>query len=772
MRPDGTVKVLDFGLAKAFDPASSVSVEAMNSPTLTVRGTQLGVILGTAAYMAPEQAKGKTVDKRADIWAFGVVLYEMLTGERAFKGDDISETLASVLKDTPSLDALPAATPPRLKQLLKRCLERDVRMRLRDIGEARVEIARIQEGAAEVAPVSALIEAAAPKSFVARTLPWAFTTVFGAALIASLMAWAPWRAAPVPTPRKLLASIGADATLPTDLGASVILSPDGMTLAFVAQQASQTRLFVRKLDQLQAAALAGTEDATNPFFSPDGQWVAFFAGRKLKKISVTGGAAVILCDAANGRGGTWTDDDAIIFTPENGTNVTLMRVPAAGGTPAVFGVLNKGATSQRWPQALPGGKAVLFSEHSATNDWDDGNVVVEPFSGGTPKIVVTGGHYGRYVPTGHVIYLRQGTLFAIRFDLDRLETIGQAAPVLDSVVANPAVNGGAQVAFSSDGTLVYVRGASASTAKPIDWTTRDGKTSVLREAKANWANPRFSPDGQKLALEITDGKQHNIWVYEWARDTLTQLTFGPAQDQLPVWTPDGRHVVFSSDRAKPGTANVFWVNADGTGDVTRLTDSNAHQIATSWHPSGKFLVFMEGRTTSRFDLMILPMEGDAVRGWTPGKPTAFLTTPAIKVMPMFSPDGRWIAYVSNEAGGAGLDVYVRPFPAKDGRWRVSSGGGSYPKWSATARELLFLSGQKMMFAPYEVVGDSFRVGKPQIWSPTSIRGLGLKSPYDLHPDGKRLATQAAQEQGIVGQDKVVFVFNFFDELRRMVPLKK
>jgi serine/threonine-protein kinase len=592
-------------------------------------------------------------------------------------------------------------------------------------------------------------------------------------VIAAVALWAPWRSAPVPPPRRLLAGIGADASFGTDPGASVVLSPDGSTLAFVATQAGQARLFIRKLDELQGTPLAGTEGAASPFFSPDGQWIAFFAGGKLKKISVTGGAPVNLCDAPRGRGGTWIDDDAIIFTPTNVANVTLMRVSAAGGAPVAFGALSQGAVTQRWPQALPDGKGVLFSEHLSTTNWDGANLVVAPLSGGAPKVVVRGGYYGRYVPSGHLIYMQQGALFAVRFDLGRLETIGQAVPALEGVAANPALTGGARFAFSRDGTLVYQPGGNTSAAKPIDWVTGDGKTSVLRATKADWANPRFSPDGQKLAIDISDGKQRDIWVYDWARDTLTQLTFDPGNDRNPVWTPDGRRIVFASDRAKQGTYNLYWVNADGTGEVSRLTDSPEPQVPWSWHPSGKFLAFSALRGLTGADLMILPMEGDAARGWTPGKATAFLATPATETSPMFSPDGRWIAYFSNEAGG-NYDIYVRPFLGPGGPWRISTEGGLYPRWSSITHELLFLTLQgKVMSAPYAAVGESFRADKPQIWSPAIVQGPGpTNAPYDLHPDGKRLATATAMasDQSAV-QNKVVFVLNFFDYLRKIAPNK-
>ena len=333
-------------------------------------------------------------------------------------------------------------------------------------------------------------------------------------------------------------------------------------------------------------------------------------------------------------------------------------------------------------------------------------------------------------------------------------------------------SGGAQVAFSADGTLVYVPGAAADTTHPIDWMTRDGKVSTLRAEEATWANSRLSPDGQRLALDVFDGKQRDIWVYEWARDSLTRLTFDSGDEYRPAWTPDGRRIVSSSDRAKPGTHNLYWVNADGTGEVTRLIESPERQTAFSWHPGGRFLAFQanrsDGSATSP-DLMILPMEGDAKRGLSPGKPTVFLNTPALEVSPMFSPDGRWIAYSSNEPG-SGLDVYVRPFPGPGGKWRISTVGGSHAHWSATSHELLFQNQGKILFAPYSVVGDSFRPEKPQVWSPTSHVSLGTNYPYDIHPDGKRLAIIAARDEtSAVAQDKVVFLFGFGDYLKKIAP---
>jgi len=783
VRTDGTVKVLDFGLAKAVGSPEGLRYEdgvaqgfsPANSPTLTARATHMGVILGTAPYMAPEQARGKVVDKRADIWAFGLIVYEMLTSRRAFDGEEVSDVLAAVLRQQIDWSPLPVDVPAPLHQLLRRCLERDPRKRLRDIGEARL----ILEDPHALDPVVASSPTAIGASGLTaprwrRALPWAVAGLLAAALAVALLTWAPWRSARSPAPRRLLASIGADASLTRGTGASAILSPDGTTLAFVARQQNQTRLFVRKLDHLQAVALTGSEGAESPFFSPDGQWIGFFAGGQLKKMSVTGGAAIRLCAAPTGRGGTWADADTIIFTPSPEAPV-LMRVPASGGTPAAFGTRGDVPASQRWPEALPGGRGVLYSESRSASNWEGANLVVTPLSGGPPKVVVRGGYFGRYVPGGYLLYMNQGTLFAVRFDLDRLEALGQPLPALDGVSGSVST-GGVQLALSAEGTFAYLPGAATATVNPIEWLTRDGKTSTLRTVKADWGNPQFSPDGQSLAMDISDGTQRDIFVYSWARDTLTQLTFDPGQDRMPVWTPDGRRVVFASNRAK-GVHNLYWVNADGTGEVTRLTDSPDSHSPRSWHPSGKFLAFTAVPPGGSMDLMILPMEGDNSRGWTPGTPTVFLRTPANEGSPVFSPDGRWIAYNSTEAG-VYYEVYVRPFPGPGGKWRISSGGGTYPRWSEATRELLFVnpfdpSPSKVMTAPYFVAGESFRADTPQLWSPISVQGTGTaNSPFDIHPDGKRIATAPLPDQPGVVQDRIVFIFNFPEYLSTLMSANK
>ena len=512
---------------------------------------------------------------------------------------------------------------------------------------------------------------------------------------------------------------------------------------------------------------------------------------------------IALCPAPSPRGGTWTDDDSIIFSPSPSGGTTLLRVSASGGTPAVFSPLSTGAVSQRWPQALPGARGVLFSESASAARWDAANLVVVPLSGGTPKVVVRSAYYGRYVPGvrsegglgrrilgavglaspkqsegGHLVYMNQDTLFAVRFDLDRLEAVGQAVPALEGI-AGSINSGGVQMAVSSDGTLVYVPGTTAMSARSIDWLTRDGEAAPLRTAEADWANPRFSPDGQALAMDISDGRQRDIWVYAWERGRLTQLTFDPGNDTVPVWTPDGRRIVFASDRAKIGVSNLYWVNADGTGEVTRLTDSPYTQTPGSWDLNSRFLAFT-GNLATGTAVMILPMEGDGARGSTPGTPTVFLDRKWSQGTPAFSPDGRWIAYHSNEASGAIYDVYVRPFRGPGGPWRISTTGGRSPRWSTKTHELLYATylnpttPSKIMTVPYTVAGETFQVEEtPQVWSPTSVQAMSpLNAAYDLHPDGKRIAASPVRDESQVVQDHVVFVFNFAEYLATIAPAKE
>ena len=769
IRPDGTVKVLDFGLAKAMEPVGG-ALNVSQSPTITSPTmTQAGIILGTAAYMSPEQARGKPVDKRTDIWAFGCVLYEMLTGVRAFAGDEVSDTLAFIITREPAWSALPASTPGSIRRLLRRCLTKDRRQRLSDIADARLEIAEVgAEQAAEVSSTAATSPTITRKPFPWPSMALASAGLFALAVSIAISPWAPWQSQPALVPaQQLSAELGADVVI-SSTSAGLALSPDGSLLAFEGEKNGSKQLHVRRLDQLQAIALPGTVGASIPFFSPDGQWIGFFAEGKLKKVAVTGGAAATICDAPDPRGGAWGEDGDIVFATAGSVSSprkSLLRVSPASGTPQPATTLSDDEVTHRWPQVLPGARAILYTAHNRANDYANANIVVQTLPNGPRKILQRGGSFGRYVPSGHLVYVHDGTLYAAPFDLVALEITGAARPVIENI-ANQPVTGSAQFAVAANGTAVYLHGQTSSTDVPIEWLTRDGKTTPLRATRAIWNHPQFAPDGTRLAMDINNG-QTDIAVYDWARGKLTPLTFGAGPDQTPAWTPDSLRIAFVSGRGADGRMDLYWVRADGGGDPQLLTDRGSFSLAMgSWHPSGRFLAFQEG-SPGITDLMILPMEGDEVSGWKPGKPYAFLNTPAVESAPYFSPDGRWLAYQSNESGR--VEVYVRPFPVREGKWLISSGGGQGPTWSRAKRELLYLTlDNRIMSVPYTVEGDSFRGETPRLWTERRILRRQRLRSLDLHPDGERVAAAVAPEgQTEDRRDKVVFIFNFFDELRRI-----
>jgi serine/threonine protein kinase/Tol biopolymer transport system component len=741
--PEGKVKVLDFGLAKAFSGDTSME-DMSNSPTWSRAATMQGVILGTAAYMSPEQARGKAVDKRTDIWAFGCVLYELLTAKQAFNGEDITEILAAVVKTEPDWHALPSATSAKIRDLLRRCLQKNVRQRIRDAGDVRLELEE-----ALAAPEDAVPTRSDPT--LRSKLPWAVAA--GLAVLLGVALWGWWRATR-PVEQKLQplvrldVDLGPDVSLTSSLGADEILSPDGTRLVYV----SQGRLVTRRLDQPNAIELAGTQGAYAPFYSPDGQWVAFFAQGKLKKISVDGGATIDLCNPANGRGGSWGKDGNIIAALSYGGG--LSRIPSAGGAPTPVTELQSGESAHRWPQILPGGKAVLFTAHTATAGFDTANIEVMSLVDHHRKTLQRGGTFGRYLPSGHLIYVNRGTLFAVPFDLDRLEVRGTPAPVLDQVGYNPG-NGSAQLDFSQTGTLVYRSGGWGGGLLTVQWLDASGKTQPLLAKPDAYQHPSLSPDGSKLAISTSD-----IWVYEWQRERITRLTFGPANSIYPLWSPDGRYILFQA----PG--GMFWTRSDGAGKPQPLTQSKNIQYPGSFTADGKRLAFMEANPESGYDLWTVPVESDGA-GLRAGKPEPFLQAPIDQRHPSFSPDGRWLAYASTESGS--FQVYVRAFPDKGGKWQISNSGGVIPVWSHNQRELLFRTEDgQIMVASYTVKGDSFVADKPRVWSEKRIANLSVNANYDLAPDGKRIAALMLSEtpEGQQAQNHVIFLENFFDEVRR------
>jgi serine/threonine-protein kinase len=753
VRDDGTVKVLDFGLAKAMDAglkSGSAGAEA-NSPTLTARATQMGMIIGTAAYMAPEQAKGKSVDRRADIWAFGVVLYEMLTGERAFKGDDISETLASVLKDTPSFASLPDAVPPRLRRLLGRCLDRDVKTRLRDIGEARIEIAKIESGAPdESAPAQIATAALAPVKRSA--LPW---IVAAAALLVAVgaMSWTLLHAPSLP-----LRGVTRSTFDVKDVSGFVAVSRDGTRLAYtVVGGPKNVLLAFRMVDQFDARAIPGSEGGAWPLFSPDGQWIAYSTletPSKIKKIAVTGGTSITLCDGSLANGAFWADDDTILFGGAKG----LMRVAATGGSPQQFTTIDaaKGETAHVHPQVLPGGTQVLFSVVS-TDAFDAAHfAVVDPSKGGY-HTVAPGGAHGRYVASGHLTYVRGSTLFAVPFDVRRLTITGGEVPVVEDV-STFGPPGTGDYTVSDAGLLIYVEGDN-NKGTTLAWADRKGATTILPGQKdLRWGTGRLSPDGTRVANGIHDDQKGgtDIWVLDAQRGTLQRLTFGGTNDN-PVWTPDGTRVVYGS--AQDGKVGLYSVAADGSGKPELVLATTAAPVPSSFTPDGRTIVYSQSDKRSQIFVLPVPVGG------TP-TPHPLHDAAGSETDGQLSPDGKWIAYQSVESGSS--EIYVQPFPGPGAKVRISTQGGIGPRWGRTGRELFYWGatvGSRGLIAVDMQTDPSLRPGAPH-----ELFQSASGSTWDVAPDGLRFLIELSRSGTTV--TTIATVTDWFEELRRRAPAKK
>jgi serine/threonine-protein kinase len=751
IKSDGTVKVLDFGLAKIASPESGQMVpqNLTHSPTMAIGATEPGMILGTAAYMAPEQARGKPVDKRADIWAFGVVLYEMLTGRRAFEGADVSSILAAVIQSEPRWDGVPAS----VRRLLESCLQKDPRKRLRDIGDVWKLL--------DDKPAAQSRSWTGPVGWIAAGL---------LSVVAAMALWAPWRSVSPPTAQptvRLDVDLGPDVSLAPLVAptfSSIVISPDGTRLVYVGSvSGGRPRLLTRRLDQPQATELAGTEGATNPFFSPDGQWVAFWNGKGVAKISVEGGPVVPLAETPIMAGGTWGDEGDLVIGSGRTFSAGLLRVPSAGGAPTPILEPANGELFHISPQILPGGKSVLFSVVRSPTSQEQSMIDVVTLADRRRKTVARGGSFARYLSSGHLIYTNKATMFAVPFDLERLETRGTAVPVLDDVAYDPIASG-AQFDVSRTGTLVYRRSSSsASSTATVQWLDRTGKQQpLLAKPAAYVGTPRVSPDGSRIAIAIREGATLGIWSYDLRRDAMTQMAFGADAYGSPLWSRDGRYVIVGSFGS-----GMFWTRADGAGQPQAFMSSNRAQFPISFTTDGKRLAYMQVNGLPQ--LWTVPIENDA-GGLKSGEPERLLTTKFTDTDAAFSPDGRWIAYASDESGR--FEVYVRALSASssagEGKWPISNSGGGFAAWSPNGRELLYRSGNRIMTVGYTVSGDSFVAEKPRVWA-ENVRAL---AGFDLAPDGNRVAvfvpvvTREAPKQ----EHSVVFVLNFFDELRRRAPV--
>ena len=768
VKDDGTVKVLDFGLAKALDP--NPTGDPSQSPTLTAAATQMGVIMGTAAYMSPEQARGEAVDKRSDIWAFGCVAYEMLTGRRSFEGHTVSDTLASVLAREPDLDGLPANIPPPVRRLLRRCLEKDPRRRLRDIAEGFLQLDEaLAESTGGVAVVS---EPAAVSSGRRDAIPMVVAALVLGGLVTGGVAWIlmqPEALEPRPPVRFTIAAPVTESFNIALDSADVAISPDGHRVAYLTGVSGDIfgdkQLLLRTLSDFTPTTLAGGAPIYNPFFSPDGEWVGFYDlnASELRRVSVQGGSALPISDLdAPMRGASWGDDDTIVFatqTPESG----LWRVAASGGVPEQLTTPDEaqGELDHVWPEFLPGSRAVLFTIRASLIE--DSLIAVLSLDTGEQRVVVRGGSQPRYAATGHIVYGVGNTLRAVPFDLERLETIGAPIAVVEDVVTKTL--GAASFGLSRSGSLVFVPGTQENTeGRTLVWVDRDGREEEIPAPTAPYESPRLSPDGRYVALEVRDPENEDVMVYDLQRETPTRLTFDPARDGYPLWSPDGQRVLFSS--AREGPSNIYSKAADGTGGVERVTTSDGNQTPLSWSADGQSLVIYDF-SNGQGDLALVSFGAE-------NETEGLIETQGADIHGEVSPDGRWMAYASNESGQ--FEVYVRPFPdVDDGRWQISRDGGTSPVWAPDGQELFFraaAAGSDVMVVAVETE-PTFSPGNPEILfsAPYRISGPGRGRPWDVAADGRFLMVrESAAGQNTEATPRIVMVQNWFQELSERVPV--
>lgn len=738
VRPDGSVKVLDFGLAKALDDHTTAG-DSQHSPTLSIAATRVGVILGTAAYMSPEQAKGKPVDRRADIWAFGIVLLEMLTGRRMYSGETAAETLAFVMTKDPTFDALPAETPAGVRRLLRRCLDKDPKRRLQAIGEARVAIDETLSGATlETAPPPAPVAVPAPPP-ASRPVAWMAIAGVAALCTAALAVVAAihFREAPpkAPAVRFFVAPAEKTSLRPWDFP---VVSPNGEYLAFAAAAVGQqgSTLWVRPLQSLAAQTLPGTEGASTPFWSPDSRSIAFWAQGKLKKVEVSGGPPQTLCDAGFLVGGAWGPDGAIVFA--SFPTGPLRRVPAAGGEakPATTLDASRQETLHSRPAFLPDGRHFLY--HAAASQAENSGVYVGSLDSKDSRRLLAGASNAVYAAAasgqGYLLFARGDPLMAQPFDAKKLELSGEAFPIAERVTGNLP---GAAFSVSENGVLAYQSGGGTNTTQLV-WYDRNGKRLEPVGPPGDYSNPALSPDEKKLAVGRTDpaAKTRDLWIFDLTRGTASRLTFDPADDLNPTWSPDGSRIAFSSDRK--GARNIYQKLAAGTGEEELLFESPERKSMEDWSADGRFLLYnVGGASKTRDDLWVLPLTGDR-------KPSPLVMTPFNDSQGQISPDGRWLAYRSAESGK--YEVYVQPFPPSGGKWQISTAGGEEPRWRRDGKELFYVAAEKLMAVPVKAAGSSLEAGIPKELFEAPLVRASHRNRYLVASNGQRFLVNMTVEQ--------------------------
>ena len=741
--PEGTVKVLDFGLAKALESEGS-SADVSSSPTMSRLATQAGIILGTAAYMSPEQARGKAADRRADIWAFGCVLYEMLTGEIAFGGETVSDVLAAVIKEHPNWAQLPAKTSARIRVLVQRCLQKDPRQRLQAIGDARIVIDEVLSGAPDPTLPAQQNVVEVPASRWRPFMLWSAGGLIVGALVAGVF-FLVLRPQVPPRPVQRLAIGIPPSTSSSPFFPDMALSPDGTQVVYSVSQSGKTQLYLRPLDQFEAKAIAGTEDASGPSFSPDGRSLAFFAGGNLRKVDVAGGPVQTLCSSL-GAGASWAADGSIFF---QGKNLGLSRVAGTGGT---CEEITKPDAAQvevahDLPEVLPGGEAVLFN---IGRGFSSGETSVGLLSLKTRKwqTLIPGGIDPHYIAPGYVVYSQGGSLLAVPFDLAQLRVTGSPIPVVDGVMTNPD-SGEARFALSRDGTLAYIPGSGTGARRKVVSVNPSGASQVLTQSEGAYEDLSLSPDGHSVALTV-EGPMWNIWIYSIPRGTLTRFTF-ENDNRDPFWTPDGKRVVYTSFRN--GKYGLYWKAADGSGSEEQLISGVNWMCASSFSPDGKELAYIQDNPETVVDIWILPLEGER-------KPRPFLSTRFKEWFPEFSPDGHWLAYESDESGR--FEIYVQPFPGPGAKMQISNEGGTRPLWSHDGRTLFYSKDNNLMRVPIQTK-PAFSAGTPHPMFQGNFYASGHY--YDIMPDGKQFVFIRETEQARAAT-QINVVLNWVDELKQ------
>jgi serine/threonine protein kinase len=744
-------KLLDFGLAKLKQDGSPAAASLSQLPTETHAITAEGTILGTVQYMAPEQVEGKEVDARTDIFAFGVVIYEMATGKKAFEGKTSASIMAKILESNPApMASLQPVTPPALDYLVKRCLAKDPDERWQSAGDMCQQLKWISDSGLQ----AGVIVPAASKQKLKNRVAWAGVAIaIAVAIVGASTLYL--RRAPPAEKQAVRFTVGPPEKGSFTLGTGnrISVSPDGSKLVFVAAAGSSgPQLWIRALDSSTAQPLPGTENATYPFWSPDGRFLGFSAGGRLKKISVSGGPVQTLSDVP-GDGGAWSREGIVLFTPV-ATPWTIHRVAESGGTATPVTTLDssRSETAHLWPQFLPDGKHFLYYGDSAK--LENSGIYVASLDSKERKLLVNAASNLAYVSPGYLLFHRQGTLLAQPFDAGRLQLSGEAIPIVEGVEWNP-FGPYATFAASDNGVLAY-RGGGGAVPLTLVWVSRNGTEQALAAPPHNYVIPRISPDGNRIAAGIEDGVGE-IWIYDIPRDALTRLTFdgaGSVANVDPVWTPDGKRIVFKGKRNR-----LFWQPADGGGGAEQLTSDeiSTNDIPGSWSPDGQELVLTENRDTRK--IWILPLKDR--------KPHLFVEGSSYETAPCFSPDGRWIAYSSNDSGR--YEIYVRPYPGPGGKWQISNEGGTEPVWNPKGHELFYRNGKKMMAVDF-TAQPTFSPGKPRML----FEGPYVPTPrsfadYDVSPDGQRFLMLKAAEQ-TPGQINVVL--NWTEELKRRAPAGK